>query len=156
MMSPEIIMGIALLVLFVLIKLPLGFWTLLITHVTFSLPFVVITLFTRLVGFNKHIVEASKDLGANEFATFRYIILPMLMPAVLAGWLLSFTISMDDVIGSFFVAGPSFEVLPLRVYSMVRLGVRPEVNALSTIMFVFSLVLVIISQLLLREKKWKG
>ncbi|MDR2884612.1 MAG: spermidine/putrescine ABC transporter permease PotC [Deferribacteraceae bacterium] len=153
MMSPDIVMGISMLVLFVTIKMPLGFWTLLITHITFSLPFVVITLFTRLSGFDKHIVEASKDLGADEFRTFRYVILPMLIPAVAAGWLLSFTISMDDAIGSFFVAGSSFEILPLKIYSMVRLGVKPEINALSTIIFVLSLVLVIVSQLLLREKK---
>ncbi len=155
MMSPDIVMGISLLVLFIAIKLPLGFWTLMLTHITFSLPFVVVTLFTRLSGFDKHIVEAAKDLGADEFRTFLHVILPMLAPAVAAGWLLSFTISMDDAIGSFFVTGPSFEILPLRIYSMVRLGVKPEVNALSTLMFLLSLVLVLASQLLLREKKTK-
>ncbi|MDR0453405.1 MAG: spermidine/putrescine ABC transporter permease PotC [Deferribacteraceae bacterium] len=153
MMSPDIVMGISLLVLFIALNIPLGFWTLTITHITFSLPFVVITLFTRLSGFDKHIVEAAKDLGADEFRTFLHIIFPMLTPAVAAGWLLSFTISMDDAIGSFFVTGPDFEILPLRIYSMVRLGVKPEINALSTLIFLLSLTLVIISRLLMKEKK---
>ena len=153
MMSPDVVMGISLLVLFIAIKFPLGFWTLLITHITFSLPFVIVTLFTRLAGFDRHIVEAAKDLGADEFRTFLHIIFPMLIPAVAAGWLLSFTISLDDVIGSFFVTGPDFEILPLRIYSMVRLGVKPEINALSTLIFILSLALVLISQLLMKDKR---
>ncbi len=153
MLSPDIVMGISMLVLFIALKVPLGFVTVLVTHITFSLPFVVITLFTRLAGFDKHIVEAAKDLGADEFSTFRHIIFPMLLPAVAAGWLLSFTVSMDDAICSFFVTDSSFQTLPLRVYSMVRLGVKPEVNALSTIMFVLSIVIIIVAQFLLRDKK---
>ncbi|MDR2104820.1 MAG: spermidine/putrescine ABC transporter permease PotC [Deferribacteraceae bacterium] len=153
MMSPDIIMGISLLVLFITIKIPLGFITLLITHVTFSLPFVVVTVLARLSGFDKHIVEASKDLGADEAAAFRYVIFPLLIPAVAAGWLLSFTLSMDDVIGSFFVTDSTYQILPLRIYAMVRLGVKPEINALSAILFVISLVLVVIFQLLLRKKE---
>lgn len=152
LMSPDIVMGISLLILFLVIDLPLGFTTLLITHITFSLPFVVIALFTRLAGFDKNIIEAAKDLGADSLKTFWYIILPSILPAVVAGWLLSFTISMDDSIGSFFTTGPGFEVLPLKIYSMVRLGVTPEVNALSTIIFVLSFIVIIISQILLRDK----
>jgi spermidine/putrescine transport system permease protein len=155
MMSPDIIMGISLLVLFIALKIPLGFITLLITHITFSLPFAVITVLARMAGFDKHIVEASKDLGADEAATFRYVIFPLLLPAVAAAWLLSFTLSMDDVIGSFFVTDSTYQILPLRIYSMVRLGVKPEINALSTILFAISLILVVISQILLREKKAK-
>lgn len=156
MMSPDIIMGISMLVLFMVLKMPLGFFTLLITHVTFSLPFVVVTLFSRLSGFDKHIVEAAKDLGADEFQTFRYVLFPLLVPAIASGWLLSFTISMDDAIGSFFVTSSSFETMPMRIYSMVKLGVKPEVNALSTIIFILSLLIVIVSQLLLKEKKGKS
>jgi spermidine/putrescine transport system permease protein len=152
-MSPEIVMGISLLILFIALSMPLGFWTLLLSHITFCIPFVAITVFGRLSGFNKHIIEAAKDLGAGEFATFRLVVLPMLMPAVIAGWLLSFTLSMDDVIISFFVTGPNFQLLPLKIYSMVKLGVKPEINALSTIMFIVTLILVIIAQSLLREKK---
>ena len=98
-------------------------------------------------------LEAARDLGASESSIFWKIILPLALPAVAAGWLLSFTLSLDDVIVSAFVTGPGYEILPLKVYSMVRVGVSPEVNAISTILLVVSLVLVVISQLLLREDK---
>ncbi len=153
MMSPEIVMGISLLILFMLIGMPLGFTTLLIAHTTMSLPFVMIVLFTRLSGFDKSIIEAAKDLGADELRIFWYVILPSVAPAVIAGWLLSFTISMDDSIASFFTTGPGFEVLPLKIYSMVRLGIKPEVNALSAIIFLFCIVLVVIAQFLLKERR---
>ncbi len=153
MMSPEIIMGISLLILFVTINMPLGFTTLLITHVTICLPFVMTVLLARMSGFDIRQIEAAKDLGANEIKTFWYVILPAMLPAVIASWMLSFTLSMDDSITSFFVTGPTFEVLPLRIYSMVRLGIKPEVNALSTLIFVISMLMVIIAQFLLRERK---
>ncbi len=153
MMSPEIVMGISLLILFKLITMPLGFTTLLIAHTTMSLPFVMIVLFTRLSGFDKSIIEAGKDLGADEWRIFWHIILPSVAPAVVAGWLLSFTISMDDTIVSTFTTGPTFEVLPLKIYSMVRLGIKPEVNALSAIIFLFCIVLVVIAQFLLKERR---
>jgi spermidine/putrescine transport system permease protein len=152
-MSPEIVMGISLLILFVAIRLPLGFWTLLLSHTTFCIPFVVVTVLSRLSGFDRNLVEAAQDLGASEVQIFRRIILPLLMPAVLAGWLLSFTLSMDDVIISFFVTGPGFEVLPLRIFSLVRLGVKPEINALCTIMFGLTLVFITLSQILQKEKR---
>jgi spermidine/putrescine transport system permease protein len=152
-MSPDIVMGISLLILFVSLNMPLGFWTLLLAHVTFCLPFVVVTVYGRLAGFDESMVEAARDLGAGEWLTFRKILLPLLMPAVIAGWLLSFTLSMDDVIISFFVTGPEFEILPLKIYSMVRVGVKPEVNALCTLMFGLTLVLVLVAQFLLKEKR---
>ncbi len=152
-MSPDIVMGISLLILFVSLNMPLGFWTLLLAHVTFCLPFVVVTVYGRLSGFDESMVEAARDLGAGEWLTFRKILLPLLMPAVIAGWLLSFTLSMDDVIISFFVTGPEFEILPLKIYSMVRVGVKPEVNALCTLMFGLTLILILIAHLLLKEKK---
>ena len=101
---------------------------------------------------DRHLIEAAKDLGATEFQTVRRVDLPLLMPAVAAGWLLSFTLSMDDVMVSFFVTGPTFEILPLKIYSMVRLGVTPEINALCTIMLGVTLTMILIAQLLLREK----
>ncbi|HAO19743.1 MAG: spermidine/putrescine ABC transporter permease PotC [Desulfobacteraceae bacterium IS3] len=153
MMSPDIVMGISLLLFFMIIGMPIGFLTLVLSHITFCLPFVVVTVYARISGFDRNIIEAAKDLGADEFQTFRHIILPMLMPAIISGWLLSFTLSIDDCIVSFFVTGPSFEVLPLKIYSMVRLGVKPEINALSTIVFVLTLISVSISQLLIREEK---
>ncbi len=153
MMSPDIVMAISLLSLFILIHIQLGFLSLLLSHITFCLPFVVITVYSRLSGFDTGLMEAARDLGAGEWRVFYLIILPLALPAVLAGWLLSFTLSIDDVIVSFFVTGPGFEILPLRIYSMVRLGVKPEVNALATVLFGLSLLLVSCSQFLLKEKK---
>ncbi len=152
MMTPDIVMGIALLILFASLSLPLGFWTLLLAHITFNIPFVVVTVLSRISGFDRHLLEAAQDLGATEFQTVRWIVLPLLLPAVSAGWLLSFTLSMDDVMVSFFVTGPTFEILPLKIYSMVRLGVTPEINALCTLMLVITLTMVLIAQWLLREK----
>jgi spermidine/putrescine transport system permease protein len=114
---------------------------------------VVVTVYSRLSGFDKNVIEAAKDLGADEMRIFKSVILPMSLPAVAAGWLLSFTLSLDDVIVSFFVTGPGYEVLPLRIFSMVRLGVKPEINALCAIILLFSLVMVMTSQFLMRERK---
>ena len=147
--SPEIVMGISLLMLFAAFFLPLGFWSLLLAHVTLSLPFVIVTVASRLSGFDQSIIEAAKDLGAGEMKTFTAIILPNILPAVIAGFLLSFTLSLDDVIISFFVTGPGYEILPLKIYSMVRVGVKPEINALCTIMFLFTILMVLLSQFLM-------
>ncbi|MDD1780737.1 spermidine/putrescine ABC transporter permease PotC [Enterovibrio sp. ZSDZ35] len=152
MMSPDIVMAISLLALFVLLGAQLGFLTLLLSHITFCLPFVVVTVYSRLNGFDLRMLEAAKDLAASEWVILTKIILPLAAPAVAAGWLLSFTLSLDDVIVSSFVTGPSYEILPLKIYSMVKVGVSPEVNALATLMLIVSLVLVICSQLLARDK----
>ena len=146
------VVTISLLVLFMLLGIQLGFWSLLFSHITFCLPFVVVTVYSRLKGFDVRMLEAAKDLGASEFTILRKIILPLAMPAVAAGWVLSFTLSMDDVVVSSFVTGPSYEILPLKIYSMVKVGVSPEVNALATILLVLSLVMVIASQLIARDK----
>ncbi|MXP49492.1 spermidine/putrescine ABC transporter permease PotC [Pantoea sp. Eser] len=151
-MSPDIVMAISLLVLFMLLGISLGFWSLLFSHITFCLPFVVITVYSRLKGFDVRMLEAAKDLGASETTILRKIILPLAMPAVVAEWLLSFTLSMDDVVVSSFVTGPTFEILPLKTYSMVKVGVSPEVNALATILMLLSLLLVAGSQWLLRDR----
>lgn len=153
MLTPEIVLAIALLIIFILLGIQLGFWSLLLAHITFCLPFVIVAVYSRLRGFDMKMLEAARDLGATEGKIFMKIILPLALPAVAAGWLLSFTLSLDDVIVSAFVTGPSYEILPLKIYSMVRVGVSPEVNAISTTLLVVSLVLVIVSQLLLREEK---
>ena len=153
MMAPDIVMGISLLLLFVVLHVSLGLWSLLLAHVTLCLPFVVVTVNSRLAGFDAKVVEAARDLGASEAQAFYRVILPMILPAVAAGWLLSFTLSLDDVVIAFFVTGPTFEILPLKIYSMVRLGVKPEVNALCTLILALSLGLVLIAQYLLREKR---
>ncbi len=151
--SPDIVMGISLLIFFIAFSVDLGFLTLLIAHTTLALPFVTITVLARLAEFDESVVEAARDLGASEWQAFYHVILPMIWPAVLAGWLLAFTLSMDDVLISFFVTGPSFEILPLKIYSMVRLGMKPDVNALSAIMFGVTVVLVILAWTLGRGRK---
>ena len=152
MMSPDIVMAISLLALFLVIGSELGFFTLLASHITFCLPFVVVTVYSRLSGFDVKMLEAAKDLGASEWVILKQIILPLAKPAVAAGWLLSFTLSLDDVIISSFVTGPTYEILPLKIYSMVKVGITPEINALATVMLCLSLFLVIVSQVLAREK----
>ena len=151
-MSPDIIMGISLLVLYLLLAVPLGFGTLLMSHITLCLPFVTVTVLSRLQTFDPHVIEAARDLGAGEFQLFRHVVLPMIMPSVMAGWLLSFTLSLDDVMISFFTTGPSYEILPLKIYSMVRLGVKPEVNALCVIMIAITLLAVPTAQWLVKDK----
>jgi len=129
MMSPDIVMGISLLIFFMLIKVDIGFTTLLLSHITFCLPFVVVTVYARISGFDPYVIESSKDLGASEFQTFLYVILPMIMPAVISGWLLSFTLSLDDVIVSFFVINGStyaFKAFALAVVVLIRLCVINE------------------------------
>lgn len=151
-LSPDIVMGISLLILFSLFKVSLGFWSLLLAHITFCIPFVVVTVYSRMASFDNFIFEAAKDLGAKDLMIFTRIVLPLIWPAMLAGWLLSFTLSLDDVIISYFVTGPGFEILPLKIYSMVRLGVKPEINALCTVTLALTLLLVVLSQLVLRKK----
>lgn len=151
-LAPDIVTAISLLILFSLIKIQLGFWSLLLAHITFCLPFVVVTVYSRIITFDKYIFEAAKDLGAYDWTIFKQIIVPLLWPAMFAAWLLSFTLSLDDVIISYFVAGPAFEILPLKIYSIVRTGMKPEINALCAVIFVVTLLLVICSQSLLRKK----
>ncbi|GAB6261987.1 spermidine/putrescine ABC transporter permease PotC [Photobacterium sp. CCB-ST2H9] len=152
MMSPDIVMAISLLALFILMGAKLGFLTLLLSHITFCLPFVVVTVYSRLKGFDVKMLEAARDLGASEWVILKQIILPLAKPAVLAGWLLSFTLSLDDVIVSSFVTGPTYEILPLKIYSMVKVGISPEVNALATVMLIISLSMVVLSQVITRDK----
>lgn len=149
-MSPDIVMAISFLVLFIIFGFSLGFNTLLISHITLCLPFVVLTVSARLQGFDMRMLEAAKDLGANEFTILRKIIFPLIFPAIASGWLLSFTLSMDDVVISSFVTGADYEILPLKIYSMVKVGVSPEVNALATVLLSISLLLITFSLWLLK------
>lgn len=143
---PEIVMGIALLALFALIGMPLGLTTLIFAHVAFSIPFVVIVVKARLDGFNRSMEEAAMDLGANQWRTFTKVTLPIIMPGIISGTLLAFTLSLDDVVISFFVAGPQSTTLPLKIFSMVKFGVSPEINALSTMMLLLTLSMVVIAE----------
>jgi spermidine/putrescine transport system permease protein len=150
--TPDIVMGISLLLLFSVFDMPLGFWSVLLAHITFCIPFVVITIYSRITSLDKNIFEAAKDLGAKEFTIFYKITVPLLLPAIISGALLSFTLSVDDVMISYFVSGPGFEILPLKIYSMARLGVKPELNALCSVTFIITLFLVVLSQRLTRRK----
>ena len=152
MMSPDIVLAITFLVLFVALGMQLGFWTLLLAHTTFCLPFVVITVYAQLKGFDGHLLEAAQDLGASERRVFWHIILPLLLPSVAASWLLSFTLSLDDVIISSFVTGPQYEVLPVRVFSMVKVGVSPEVNVLATLLLLISLLCLAVFAWIMKRK----
>lgn len=143
---PEIVLGIALLAFFSQIHIPMGIITLIIAHITFSISYVVIVVKARLDGLEPELEEAAMDLGATPKETFFKVILPVIMPGIAAGALLAFTLSLDDVIISFFVAGPSSSTLPLKVFSMVKFGVTPEINALSTIMLSVTIFVVVLSE----------
>lgn len=140
---PELVFAIAMLILFSSLNITMNMVTLIISHVTFSMPFVVITVRSRLAGFDNSIIEAARDLGANEFRTFIRVTLPMIMPGVMSGAMLALTLSLDDVVVSFFTAGVNSQTLPLRILSMVKKGVSPDVNALSTLMILGSVLLLV-------------
>lgn len=152
MMAPDIVLAIAFLLMFMALGITLGFWSLLIAHTTFCVPFTLITVYSRLNNFDVSVLDAARDLGATEWTAVRKVLLPMTAPALLSGWLLSFTLSLDDVIISSFVSGPGYEILPIRVFSMVKLGISPEINVLATFMLLLSLTLVLLSQWILRRK----
>ncbi|MGL4730685.1 MAG: extracellular solute-binding protein [Clostridium sp.] len=143
---PEIVMGISMLVFFSMLNLEAGLTTLILSHITFCIGYVVIVVRARLEGFDSSIEEAAKDLGATPWQTLTKITLPIISPGIIAGAMLAFTLSLDDVIISFFAAGPESNTLPLKIFSMVKFGVTPEINALSTAMMVFTLTIVIVAE----------
>jgi spermidine/putrescine transport system permease protein len=132
--SPEIVLGASLLTLFLNLKVVFGFWTILIAHVMFSISFAVVTIKPRLIGFDRHLEEAAMDLGANEWATFRKVTLPLIAPAILAALLLCFAISIDDFVVTYFNAGPR-TTFPLFVWGAARVGAPPQVNVIGTVIF---------------------
>lgn len=138
---PEIILGVSLLILFASIHLQLGFTTIFIAHTTFNIPFVLFIILSRLEEFDYSIVEAAYDLGATEWQTLVKIILPSIRPAIISGFLIAVTLSFDDFVTTFFVAGPGSSTLPLRIYSMIRLGVSPVINALSVFLIGIAIIL---------------
>ncbi|HIT67186.1 MAG TPA: ABC transporter permease [Candidatus Merdisoma merdipullorum] len=145
---PELVFAIALLIFFSSLNVNMNMVTLIIAHVTFSMPFVVITVRARLAGFDKSIEEAARDLGANELRTFFRVTLPMISPGVISGGMLALTMSLDDVVVSFFTAGPESQTLPLKILGMVRKGVSPDVNALSTLMILGTIVILLTATLI--------
>jgi spermidine/putrescine transport system permease protein len=148
---PDIAMAVMLLLFFVLSKFGLSLTTIIISHVAFNISFVAVVVRARLVGFDRSLEEAAQDLGANELQTFWHVTLPLLMPGILGGALLAFTLSLDDFVITFFTAGVGSTTLPLRIYSMVKLGVTPEINAISTLLVVASMTLLMGSLFLQRK-----
>ena len=142
---PEVVLGISLLMLFEVIRLPLGFTAIILSHATFCIPFVIIIMRGRLAGMDLSVEEASMDLGANRLITFFRITLPMLIPGIVSGAFISFTLSIDDVIISNFVSGPYSTTLPVKILSLVKTGLSPEVNALATIMIAVILLGLVIN-----------
>ena len=145
---PDIAMAVMLLLFFVLGRARLSLVTIIISHVAFNISFVAVVVRARLAYFDISLEEAAQDLYANEWQTFRRVTLPLIMPGILGGALLAFTLSIDDFVITFFTSGPGSTTLPLRIYSMVKLGVTPEINALSSVMLLVSMGLVLLSFLL--------
>ncbi len=134
LVMPEVITGLSLLLLFVAIGFDRGFWTVTIAHITFTMCFAAVVVQARLTDFDKSVEEAAMDLGATPVNTFLQVTLPIIAPSVISAWLLSFTLSLDDLVIASFTTGPGATTLPMKIYSQVRLGVTPEINAISTIM----------------------
>ncbi len=139
---PEIMMGVALMMFFVLVRFPLGLLTIIIGHAAMNVPVVMVVVRARLRKLDPRLEEAARDLGATPWRAFCRVTLPLLMPAILGAVLMAFTVSLDDFIVAFFTAGPGSTTLPLRVYSMVKSGVSPEINALSAVLVVISMLLI--------------
>lgn len=149
---PEVLMGMSLLVLFVSLGIPLGYTTLIIAHTTFCFPFVLVAVQARLQGLDPSLEEAALDLGATPLQAFRLIIVPYLTPAIIAGALMSFTLSFDEYIVTLFTSGTASQTLPLKVYGMVRVGLNPQLNALSTLFIAATVILVVAAHFFLRKK----
>lgn len=144
---PEILLGVSLLIFFISVfgQESLGLLTVIIAHITFCIGFVAIIVRARLSGMDESIFEAARDLGASPWRTFRLITLPLIMPGVIAGFLMSFTLSIDDFVITFFTVGVGVKTLPLEIYSMIKIAVTPEVNAISTLLMVLTLAMIVIA-----------
>jgi putrescine transport system permease protein len=134
LIMPEVITGLSMLLLFVAVAIDRGFWTVAIAHTTMAMCFVTVIVQARLVDFDMNLEEAAMDLGASPLDTFRAVTLPLILPAIAAGWMLAFALSLDDLVIASFTTGPGATTLPIRIYSEVRLGVKPEMNAVCSIM----------------------
>ena len=143
-LNPEIITGVSFMLLFAFMKMEPGFGTLLIAHISFSVPYVILNLMPKLRQLDRYQYEAALDLGCNPFQAFMKVVLPEIFPGILSGFLMAFTYSIDDFVISYFVTGPEMQTLPIAIYSMIRKQISPEINALSAIMFVVVLVMLVI------------
>ncbi|MGB3502822.1 MAG: ABC transporter permease subunit [Mesorhizobium sp.] len=134
LVMPEVITGLSLLLLFVAVGLDRGFMTVTLAHITFTMCFVAVVVQSRLVSFDRSLEEAAMDLGATPVKTFFQVTLPVILPAIVSGWMLAFTLSLDDLVIASFTSGPGATTLPMKIYSQVRLGVTPEINAACTLL----------------------
>ena len=157
MSTPEIVLGASLLTLFLNASsvLDLGFWTIFIAHVMFIVSYVVVTVKARLIGFDRHLEEAAMDLGANEWATFSKVTLPLLAPAILSAALLGFAISIDDFVITYLVSGPD-QTFPVFVWGISRVSVPPQVNVVASAIFIVAIVLAVLNVLYQRRRETKG
>jgi len=142
---PEILMGVSLLIFFVLLNFTLGLVSVMLAHIAFCIGFVAIVVRSRLAGMDESLTEAARDCGATPLEAFRYVTLPLIMPGVIAGALMAFTLSIDDFVITFFTAGAGTVTLPLQIYSMIKIAVTPEVNAVSTLLMLLTLVLIVVA-----------
>jgi spermidine/putrescine transport system permease protein len=141
---PEIVQGLSLLVWFVALRLTLGSVSVILAHITFSVSYVILSVKARLEGFDETLEEAARDLGASPWQTFRYVTFPLLAPAIFSGGVMAFTLSFDDFLITFFTSGVGSDTLPVRIYSMIKFGVSPEIHALSTFMLLATVLLVLV------------
>jgi spermidine/putrescine transport system permease protein len=151
MLVPEVIMGVSLLILFVVMHLELGFTSIIISHVTFCFPFVLVAVQARLAGLDPALEEAAMDLGATPAVAFRKVLVPYLMPAIVSGALMSFSLSLDELIVTYFTASAGSRTLPLEIFGRVKKGLDPTLNAISTVFILFTVVLVVSTELLKRR-----
>ena len=142
---PEILMGVSLLIFFVMLNITLGMVSIVLSHIAFCVGFVAIVVRSRLAGIDESLTEAARDLGATPWQAFRLVTLPLIMPGVVAGALMAFTLSIDDFVITFFTAGVGSSTLPLQIYTMVKIAVTPEVNAVSTLLMLLTLALILIA-----------
>lgn len=143
-LNPDIVTAVSLMLLFRFANIDFGFLTMLLAHITFNIPYVILSILPKLKQLNKHLAEAAMDLGATPFYALRKVIIPEIMPGIVTGALIAFTLSIDDFVISFFTTGPQVTNLSITVYSMARRGINPVINALSTLMFLSVLILLII------------
>ena len=156
LMTPEIILGMVFMAFFGMLGIPFGMGTLILSHTTFCIPYVFMLVQARLVGMDRSLAEAARDLGAGERQVFFTITLPLLLPAIVSGMLLSFAMSLDDVIISLFVTGVNVNTLPIKVYTALKTGVTPEINALCTLLLAATLLLVGLSMLWSKIRRLTG
>jgi spermidine/putrescine transport system permease protein len=142
---PEILMGVSLLIFFVMLNMTLGLVSVALAHIAFCIGFVAIVVRSRLQGMDEALVEAARDLGATPVQAFRLVTMPLIMPGIIAGALMAFTLSIDDFVITFFTAGAGASTLPLQIYSMIRIAVTPEVNAISTLLMLLTLFLIVVA-----------